>query len=139
MKHFKKLVWVGLFINLILLLYVLTQFRVDDMTLAHGDVYEFNEGWEIIREDGSHETIDSLPYLGESDQDEVIVMTCMIPREYWGMTMSFLSADKTLQVSVDGVDIYEFGISDYRSFGHTPGSVINFIDIHILISNISII
>ena len=43
--------------------------------------------------------------------------------------MSFLSADKVLRVTVDGSCVYEFGVSDQRSFGQTPGSVVNFIDI----------
>jgi len=34
-----------------------------------------------------------------------------------------------LSVFIDGEQVYEFGMSDERSFGRTPGSVINFIDI----------
>lgn len=52
-----------------------------------------------------------------------------IPEKYWGMTMAFLSADKVLRVKIDDVYIYEFGVEDQRSFGQTPGSVVNFVDI----------
>lgn len=129
MKYFKKIIWIVLFLNIGMLVYVLTQFKVDDMTLSQGEVYEFNEGWRLTWQDGSSIVIEELPYLGESEAQERVVMSNTIPKEYWGMTMSFLSADKVLRVTIDEVCIYEFGVSDQRSFGQTPGSVVNFIDI----------
>lgn len=129
MKYFRKIVWVVLVVNIVLVAYVLTQFTVDDMTLSKGEVYAFNEGWTLTRQDGNSIVIEELPYLGESEPQEHVVMSNTIPKEYWGMTMSFLSADKVLRVTVDGSCVYEFGVSDQRSFGQTPGSVVNFIDI----------
>lgn len=129
MKYFKKLVWVVLFLQIILLIYVLTSFKVDDMTLAQGEFYDFNEGWTLMRQDGSDIVIEELPYMGKSEKQEWIVVRNTIPEKYWGMTMSFLSADKVLRVSIDGEYIYEFGVEDQRSFGQTPGSVVNFVDI----------
>ena len=43
--------------------------------------------------------------------------------------MYFLSADKTLRVRIDGKEVYTFGLNDKRTFGHTPGSVMAFVDI----------
>lgn len=52
-----------------------------------------------------------------------------IPEEYYGETMFFLSADKELVIRIDGEEIYSFGKNNKRLFGHTPGSVYNFVDI----------
>lgn len=64
MKYFKKLVWIVLLLQIIILIYVLTQFKVDDMTLSRGEVYDFNEGWTIMRQDGSEIVVEELPYMG---------------------------------------------------------------------------
>lgn len=129
MKYIKKIVWIVLILHVAILVYALVGFQVDDMTLSRGEVYKFNEGWTLTREDGSSIAIGKLPYLGTSEPQETVVMENVLPEEYWGMTMSFLSADKVLRVRIDGETVYEFGVSDQRSFGHTPGSVVNFIDI----------
>ena len=44
-------------------------------------------------------------------------------------TLTFLSADKILRITVDGEEIYTFGLHDRRLFGRTPGSVMVFADI----------
>lgn len=129
MKYFKRIVWFVLALNVILLSYVIWGFKVDDMTLSKGEVYDFSEGWSLTCEDGSTTVIEAFPYLGKSEPEEILVMENTIPKEFWGMTMSFLSADKTLRVWMDGEVVYEFGTQDQRSFGQTPGSVVNFIDI----------
>ena len=129
MKHFQKIVWFVLAFNLILLLFVAVTFQVDDMTLSKGEVYEFNNGWTLTWPDGESLVIEELPYLGNSMPEERMVLENTIPQEYFGKTMAFLSADKVLKVWMDDALVYEFGVEDVRSFGHTPGSVYNFIDI----------
>lgn len=129
MKYYKKAVWIAVAFFLILLFFVATWFKVDDMTLSKGNVYDFNENWMLTWPDKTEYRIEELPYLGQSEPGEVIIFENTIPKEYFGKTMSFLSADKTLKVWMDGEIVYEFGIDDERSFGHTPGSVMNFIDI----------
>ncbi|MGN0140827.1 MAG: ATP-binding protein [Roseburia sp.] len=131
MKYFKKSIWLVQFLHIAILIYVVLGFQVDNMTLARGEVYDFNEGWVLTWEDGSSTAIEKLPYLGSSKPQEILVMENTLPEKYWGMTMSFLSADKILRVQIDGETVYEFGISDQRTFGHTPGSVVNFVDIPI--------
>ena len=129
MKYFQKIVWVVLLFHLALLIFVAVVFQVDDMTLAKGDVYEFNHDWRLTWPDGESLLIEELPYLGQSVPGEQLILENTIPKEYYGMTMAFLSADKVLKVWMDDVLVYEFGVGDVRSFGHTPGSVYNFIDI----------
>lgn len=121
----------GLFIILTIIFFVTieNQFEVDDMTVAVDDVTSFNEGWVLYREDGSSSPIERLPYREPSEAGTVIAMENTIPKEYAGKTLSFLSADKELLVILDGETIYTFGKDNKRLFGHTPGSVTNFVEI----------
>lgn len=129
MKYFKKALWMILAFHLALILFVIVVFRVDDMTLSKGEVYDFNENWLLTGQDGSQIKIERLPYLGNSAAGETVIMENTIPEAFFGKTMAFLSADKSLKVWMDDELVYEFGMEDKRSFGHTPGSVYNFIDI----------
>lgn len=129
MKYFKKKVWFVLALNLLLLIFVAAVFQVDDMTLSKGEVYDFNEDWTLTWPDGKSLLIEELPYLGNSEPGECMVLEKTIPQKYFGKTMAFLSADKELRVWMDERLIYEFGVNDVRTFGRTPGSVYNFIDI----------
>lgn len=130
MKHFRKILWMILAIHIVLILVVVFGFKVDDMTLSKGEVKDFNEGWKMTwQKDGKSIEIEELPYLGESVPDEILILENTIPKEYFGKTMSFLSADKELKVWIEEELVYEFGVEDKRFFGHTPGSVVNFIDI----------
>lgn len=45
MKKYNKVIWTILFIQLIVIAIVLNTAKVDDMTLAKGNVHSFNEGW----------------------------------------------------------------------------------------------
>lgn len=129
MKIFQKLVWVVMGVYVAIIIFAICTFQVDDMTLSKGNIYEYNTNWIMFREDGTSAEIDSLPFSGESKPGEIVIIENIIPEEYKGLTLSFLSADKTLKVYLDGEIIYEFGTKDKRAFGHTPGSVYNFIDI----------
>ncbi|MDE6914404.1 MAG: response regulator [Lachnospiraceae bacterium] len=129
MKGLKRAAWLVIAIQVFLAIYVVMQFRVDDMTLVKGEVSDFNTGWILYREDGSRTGIESLPYTDRSEAYETVALENTIPKEFAGLTMRFLTADKQFRVLVDGVEIYQFGMHDQRSFGHTPGSVVNFVDI----------
>ena len=129
MKVFQKSVWAILLFFGMLLIFVVFSFDVDDTTLSKGDVYEFNEGWVLTWSDAKSYVIEELPYLGESMANEQLILENTIPKKYFGMTLAFLSADKVLKVWVDDALVYEFGVDDVRRFGHTPGSIYNFIDI----------
>ena len=129
MKKYNKLIWAIFFVQLIVIAVVLFTAKVDDMTLAKGNVYPFNLGWELVREDGTSTPLQKLPYYGTSLPNEKIVIKNKVPRQYWGKTLTFLSADKTLKITLDGEQIYSFGMNDERLFGGTPGSVIVFANI----------
>ncbi len=129
MKRLKQAVWLVVALQMILVIYVAASFKVDDMTLVKGEVFDFNTGWTVCREDGRRVEAVSLPYTDTSDAYETVVMENTIPKEFAGLTMRFLTADKQFRVLVDGEEIYQFGMHDVRSFGHTAGSVMNFVDI----------
>lgn len=129
MKKYYKVIWTIFFIQLIVIAIVIKTAKVDDVTLAKGKVESFNTGWVLIREDGTEIDLQKLPYNSTSRPNEKIVIKNTIPKEYWGETLSFLSADKTLKITVDGEEIYTFGLNDERLFGRTPGSVMVFADI----------
>ena len=134
MKGLKRAAWLVIAIQIFLMIYVVVRFQVDDMTLVKGNVSDFNTGWTLYRDGARHDDgtgilIEKLPYTEKSSAYEKIVMENTIPEEFAGLTMRFLTADKMFRVFVDDVEIYQFGIYDVRAFGHTPGSVMNFVDI----------
>ncbi len=128
-RKFKYFLRGTLILFFIILGIVAFGFDVSDMTLSKGQVYDFSTGWTMTGESGEIIELEELPYLGKSEPNELVIMENNIPTEYFGKTMSFLSADKTLKVWVDDKCIYEFGTEDERWFGSTPGSVYNFVDI----------
>jgi len=113
-------------IQVLIIIFTLVRFQIQDMTLSKGEVYDFNENWTILWENDTRQEIDALPFAGKCKAEEMVVLENTIPEEYWGLTLSFLSADKVLEVYIDGEMMYEFGTTDERTFGHTPGSVIKF-------------
>ncbi|MDD6194641.1 MAG: ATP-binding protein [Lachnospiraceae bacterium] len=129
MKKHNRLCWAIFVIQLILITVIVKTAKVDDMTLAKGEVQSFNTGWTLVREDGITKELQTLPYNDTSEPNERIVIRNRIPENYWGKTLTFLSADKSLKITVDGEEIYSFGLNDTRLFGHTPGSVMVFADI----------
>lgn len=128
-KTLRNYAYVIVFIQILIVIVVLSGFEIQDMTLSKGTIYDFNKNWSILWEDGKREKIEELPYAGNCKADEMVVLENTIPKKYRGMTLSFLSADKELRVFIDGKLVYEFGTKDERDFGHTPGSITNFVDI----------
>lgn len=129
MKKYRRIIWIILFVQLAVIGFILMTVRVDDMTLAKGEVKSFSAGWTLIREDGSRTELGGLPVDAESRANEKIIIENTISPEYRGKTIFFLSADKTVKITVGGEEIYSFGLRDVRLFGHTPGSVMVFADI----------
>lgn len=128
MKVYRRVAWILMAIMIGVTVYATVTFQIEDMTVAKGKIDTFNEGWVLVREDGTRTDI-TLPHASSCNADEVVVIENRIPEKFWGLTMSFLSADKELEVYIDGRMVYEFGKNDVRKFGHTPGSIYNFIDI----------
>ena len=112
MKKFEKAIWVVLVIQLLLIVVIVRAFSVDDVTLSSGEVYSFDEGWNIERA-GREEKI-HLPYAAECKAGEKVIIRNVIPREYHGMSLFFLSADKSFSVRIDGKEVYQFGMNDRK-------------------------
>ena len=129
MKKYYRVIWTIFFIQMLMIMVVIVTSRVDDVTLAKGRVHPFNTGWELVREDGTRTSLPELPYNTTSNPNERVIIENTIPRVFMGKTLTFLSADKTLRITIDGEEIYSFGLKDKRLFGHTPGSVMVFADI----------
>lgn len=129
MKQYRKLIWIIFLVQLVIIGIVIGTAKVDDMAVTNGKVHSLNTGWILVREDGSQSSIKKLPHNTNSQKNEKVILKNTIPQEYWGETITFLSADKTLRITVDGQEIYSFGLNDKRLFGHTPGSVMVFADI----------
>ena len=128
MMKLKACAWTILTVFIVLVVYIINVFEVQDVTLYNQELFPFDEGWVLIREDGSRSDI-TLPYYEECDADETIIIENTVPQKYAGKCLSFLTADKNMRVFIDGEVIYEFGVNDKRTFGETPGSVTNFVDI----------
>lgn len=62
MKKYYKIIWTIFFIQLLVIAIVMQTARVDDMTLAKGNVQSFNTGWVLSREDGTTTELPGLPY-----------------------------------------------------------------------------
>ncbi|MGN1167962.1 MAG: response regulator [Lachnospiraceae bacterium] len=129
MKKSTKWIWGILIIQLIVLCIIVGNAKVDNMTLSRGETYSFNEGWVLYHEDGTSMELSELPYLGKSDPYEKLVIENIIPEKFSGKTISFLSADKVVDIKVDGESVYSFGVEDEKMIGHTPGSVMVFADL----------
>lgn len=128
-KKYKRLVFFAIIIQLVLLMIVVVFFQVDNMTLGKGEVYSFDQGWTLSYPEGKKVQIESLPYYSTCKAGDTLILEIKVPKRYYGKTIFFLSADKELLVKMDGDEIYSFGKNDKRLFGHTPGSIYNFIDI----------
>lgn len=128
-KYNKFVIWTIFFVQLVVVAVILGTSKVDDMTLGKGQVQSFNTGWTMVRGDHTKTEIPQLPYYSTSQPNEKIVIENTIPKEYWGKTLTFLSADKVLKITVDGKEIFSFGQNEKRLFGHTPGSAVVFADI----------
>lgn len=123
------LISIVLLLSLIVCFASIKVFDIKDMTTSKGDIYDYNDGWTLVRPDGSEINIGTLPYSEPSEAGAVYYLNKQIDLEDAGKTIRFLSADKLLSVELDGTVIYEFGIEDRRLFGHTPGSITNFVDL----------
>lgn len=129
MKIYKRITCIAFAIQILFLIIVLAGFHIGDMTLSKGKVENWNAGWTMEWEDGTEEKIDSLPFHAKSAADETILLKTRVPKEYAGKTFFFLSADKTMKIWLNDVEIYAFGAWDIRLFGHTPGSITNFVNL----------
>lgn len=130
MKKINHIVISLMFVFVIAICFIaINVFDIKDMTTSKGEIYDYSEGWTLVRPDGTEKIIERLPYNEPSKAGEIYYLKKKISAEDGGKTVRFLSADKELSITLDGNTIYEFGLEDYRAFGHTPGSITNFVEI----------
>ena len=128
MKKLRYIPWIVLIIVTSVFIYAACSFEKNERSLSQGEITAFNTGWVLIKADGSRHEIE-LPYYEDSKADEWIAIENKIPKEFYGKSLSFLTADKNVRIFADGKVIYEFGVNNVRSFGVAPGSITNIIDI----------
>ena len=129
MKVFKRTAFFLVALQFVVLLLVLSLFKVDDMTLGVGEISYFNSGWNVKYESGAQDNDVTLPYSFVSARNEKVLFENTVTEDMRGKTLFFLSADKTVRVYIGTEEVYSFGENDVRLFGHTPGSVYCFINI----------
>ena len=111
----------------VLMLCIFT-FRIKDMKLARLDVHTYNDGWNVLRMDGSRKKV-TLPYIEKVPKNTPFIIEKRVSELDYGKTIMFLSADVKVKVYADNALIYSFGYDDKRWFGKTPGNIMNFVDI----------
>lgn len=80
MKKYDKFIWIIFVIQLVVIAVVLMTAKVDDMTLAKGNMSPFNTGWVLVREDNSQTNLDKLPYNSTSRPGEKIIIKNTVPQ-----------------------------------------------------------
>ncbi len=108
---------------------ILFGFKVQDMTIGRGTIKEVDVPMVVEMGDGTEIEVADLPYYPESAAGDVIRLKMQLTSKYKGKNIIFLTADKWFTVYLDDKVIYEFGTWDYRLFGHTPGSNMNFVQL----------
>ncbi|MCR4842265.1 MAG: response regulator [Eubacterium sp.] len=131
----RTLGWVLMLVATAFVLFVFFVFDEQRLPMSEPVVYDFNSEWIMTDGDGNTVSLDELPYAGTSGPGEEIVLENTIPEDCYGLTLAFLSADKTVEVEVDGRTVYTFGMSDDLLFGKSPGSMINFVDLPIVMND----
>ena len=87
MKKLRYCTWLILALFIALTVYIINVFDIQIVTLYNQELLPFNEGWTLIREDGSKSDI-ALPYYEPCDKDEMIVIENVIPEKYAGKCAS---------------------------------------------------
>lgn len=126
MKKIKRTIILVVIIQILAVAFIVGNSTVKSVTLATENVYDYNRAWSIEYEDGRKDYIESIPYYGNSKSGETVIARNVIWPEMCGKTICFLSADRSVQISVDDKLIYEFGVDDEHKIGRTPGSVMVF-------------
>ncbi|MCM1264398.1 MAG: response regulator [Butyrivibrio sp.] len=133
-KYYKRMIIITI-LTVFSILVILNQFQSEDAESNKYTIYEMNNGWQCLsatlgmKQPGESKEIVSLPYVGESEPDEMIVFQNTIPHEYAGLTMTFYSTESTVRVTLNDDVIYQYGIENKRIFGKSPGNRMNFVEL----------
>lgn len=123
MKRFKidYLFHVLLLFSIVLIIFSVKTFLVDNVRIDNEDVVTFNENW-ICHTSGTDDKTVTLPYELPLPPSDTVTIKNQIPNHLIGQTLAFRTIDQFLRVFIDDAEIYSFGINDKRPFGKSPGS-----------------
>ena len=119
--------WMSLALSVGVILLAALTFTNENTTVGTGAVQALNSGWTFTAEEESKEV--TLPYFAKSEPYDAVCLSRIVDEELAGKTLAFLSADKTLFITLGGEKIYSFGWDGNHWFGKTPGSIKNYVDI----------
>ena len=121
-----------LFISVIVIVFICTTFRMDQMNINKEGVSDFNTGWLFENHDGVNENI-TLPvhFLSGTEKNKIATISKALPTDLKnGMTLSFSTYHSTVQAFVENKLIYQFGLNNQFKFGKSPACTAwHFIDI----------
>ncbi len=113
----RRLIWIIMLAQMLIVLFMMLKSNVKNEPVIRTEVYAFNSGWEMVKENGETEPLDSLPYYGMAGPFEKVVIRNIIPSEYEGKTLFFISSDRDVTIKVGSRRIYSV-----NSYGLNNGS-----------------
>ena len=157
MKNLRKLAGISVLCILIFMVIALLRFQQQDSDftlLPNQFEHDFNEDWEMAAlEDRELSWRDmagdkipewdkytltkefqnvNLPYIGSaSNAGKTLVFKKMLPQDYAGLTLNFFSTDARVCVTLNGEEIYQYGIEN-ESPQELAGKIEHFVDIPIV-------
>lgn len=136
MKKYNKIVAASMILAMLGMFAVLYQLQSEDAAANEYPVYEMNHNWRFISSASDTQVSEeetgaavSLPYEGVSSPGEKVVFENTVTQDYAGLTLVFYSNESTVQVSLDGKVIYQYGAENQRRLGKSPGSRVNLVDL----------
>lgn len=111
---------------LVMAFYVYRTFRLDDMNLTGGTVYDYNTQWSLETGEGGRQPLALPASLAEGGGTAHI--TCRLPEVLPpGAVLCLQTYHQTVRAWADGQLIYTYGLQNKTSFGRMFGNVWNLI------------
>lgn len=119
-------------VSILIITIVGVGFRTDSIEINKGETTPFNTGWVLDGTDGTGKTL-TLPaevHSGVRKNEPVILKNNLPGNLPDGMNLCFSTYHSTVQVYVDGKQVYQFGVNNTYGFGKSPGSTAwHFVDL----------
>ena len=98
--------WMSLALSVGVILLAALTFTNENTSVGTGAVQALNSGWTFTAEEESKEV--TLPYFAKSEPYDAVCLSRIVDEELAGKTLAFLSADKTLFITLCGEKIYSY-------------------------------
>lgn len=116
-----------------LIIYCDVNFETDNVKIDNESISFISEDWSYVNEtDGTEGDVISLPCKIKSSSNASVLLINTLDTSMSGKTLLFKSVDQLVNVYVGGNLIYGYGNNDKRSFGKTPGSAHNFVELPVI-------